>query len=46
VRSSQAAGSGRLAPRQAVLAQAAAFTLLNPHVYLDTVLLVGTMGAQ
>lgn len=29
-----------------VIAQAAAFTLLNPHVYLDTVLLVGSMGAQ
>jgi L-lysine exporter family protein LysE/ArgO len=29
-----------------VLAQAAAFTLLNPHVYLDTVLLVGSMGVQ
>ena len=31
---------------QAALWQAAAFTLLNPHVYLDTVLLVGSMGAQ
>lgn len=30
----------------AVPAQAAAFTLLNPHVYLDTVLLVGSIGAQ
>lgn len=30
----------------AMLAQAAAFTLLNPHVYLDTVLLVGSIGAQ
>lgn len=29
-----------------VLAQAAGFTLLNPHVYLDTVLLVGSIGAQ
>jgi len=29
-----------------VLMQAAAFTLLNPHVYLDTVLLVGSIGAQ
>jgi L-lysine exporter family protein LysE/ArgO len=28
------------------LAQAAGFTLLNPHVYLDTVLLVGSVGAQ
>jgi len=32
--------------RGAAVAQAAAFTLLNPHVYLDTVLLVGGMGAQ
>jgi L-lysine exporter family protein LysE/ArgO len=32
--------------RSAVLAQAAAFTLLNPHVYLDTVLLLGSIGAQ
>ena len=31
---------------RSVLAQAAAFTLLNPHVYLDTVLLVGSIGAQ
>lgn len=30
----------------AALAQCAAFTLLNPHVYLDTVLLVGSVGAQ
>jgi L-lysine exporter family protein LysE/ArgO len=30
----------------AALAQAVAFTLLNPHVYLDTVLLVGSIGAQ
>lgn len=32
--------------RAAAIAQAAAFTLLNPHVYLDTVLLVGSIGAQ
>jgi L-lysine exporter family protein LysE/ArgO len=32
--------------RRAAVAQAAAFTLLNPHVYLDTVLLVGSIGAQ
>lgn len=38
-------GSARL-DRGAAVAQAAAFTLLNPHVYLDTVLLVGSMGAQ
>lgn len=30
----------------AAVTQAAAFTLLNPHVYLDTVLLVGSIGAQ
>jgi L-lysine exporter family protein LysE/ArgO len=40
-----ASGSTRM-KRGAVLAQAAAFTLLNPHVYLDTVLLVGSIGAQ
>ena len=28
------------------LAQTAAFTLLNPHVYLDTVVLVGAVGSQ
>lgn len=32
--------------RRAAVAQAAAFTLLNPHVYLDTVMLVGSIGAQ
>ena len=37
--------SGRLS-RKAVIAQAAAFTFLNPHVYLDTVLLIGSVGAQ
>lgn len=40
-----AAGQASLG-RGAALAQAAAFTLLNPHVYLDTVLLVGSIGAQ
>jgi L-lysine exporter family protein LysE/ArgO len=39
------AGSERL-PLRRVLAQAAGFTFLNPHVYLDTVLLVGTIGAR
>jgi len=37
---------GQGVSRGAALAQAAAFTLLNPHVYLDTVLLVGSIGAQ
>jgi len=32
--------------RAQALAQVAAFTLLNPHVYLDTVVLVGSVGAQ
>jgi L-lysine exporter family protein LysE/ArgO len=42
----QAAEGGVSLARGAALAQAAAFTLLNPHVYLDTVLLVGSIGAQ
>jgi len=31
---------------RAALAQAAGFTLLNPHVYLDTVLLMGSIGTR
>lgn len=42
----EAARAGSAGSRTAALAQAAAFTLLNPHVYLDTVLLVGAVGAQ
>jgi L-lysine exporter family protein LysE/ArgO len=38
-------GSERLSLRK-VLSQAAGFTFLNPHVYLDTVLLMGTVGAR
>jgi len=30
----------------AALTQVAGFTLLNPHVYLDTVLLMGSVGAR
>lgn len=30
----------------AAFSQAAALSLLNPHVYLDTVLLIGSVGAQ
>jgi L-lysine exporter family protein LysE/ArgO len=41
----QAAADARMSLRTAV-AQAAAFTLLNPHVYLDTVLLMGSIGAR
>ncbi len=41
------AGAGaQTESRRAVLAQTLAFTLLNPHVYLDTLLLVGSTGAQ
>ena len=40
-----AGGQPRLSRRAAVV-QLAGFTLLNPHVYLDTVLLVGSVGAQ
>jgi len=43
LRAEESGTSVRLA---GVMAQAAAFTLLNPHVYLDTVLLVGSIGAQ
>ncbi|MFJ1258495.1 LysE/ArgO family amino acid transporter [Cupriavidus sp. CuC1] len=42
----KASEGGEDLSRGAALAQAAAFTLLNPHVYLDTVLLVGSIGAQ
>jgi L-lysine exporter family protein LysE/ArgO len=35
------AGQGAGLPLKAALAQCAAFTWLNPHVYLDTVVLVG-----
>jgi L-lysine exporter family protein LysE/ArgO len=40
------ASMGHGLSRGAALVQAAAFTLLNPHVYLDAVLLVGSIGAQ
>ena len=42
----QAAEGGAGLGLGAAMAQAAAFTLLNPHVYLDTVLLVGSIGAH
>ncbi|MDR6855524.1 LysE family transporter [Variovorax guangxiensis] len=41
-----ARAGGSASPLPRVLAQTAAFTLLNPHVYVDTVLLVGAVGAQ
>jgi L-lysine exporter family protein LysE/ArgO len=37
---------GRGQSRRETLLALAGFTLLNPHVYLDTVLLVGSVGAQ
>ncbi len=36
---------GAIGSRRATLAALLAFTFLNPHVYLDTVLLLGTIGA-
>lgn len=36
----------RTKPARQVAAETLAVTLLNPHVYLDTVLLVGAVGAQ
>lgn len=40
-----ASGEGALSLGGAI-AQAAGFTLLNPHVYLDTVLLMGSFGTR
>ncbi len=40
------AASGTRVSLRGAVAQAAAFTFLNPHVYLDTVLLVGSIGAR
>lgn len=44
----QALHAADSAPRslRAVLLAALAVTLLNPHVYLDTVVLIGSLGAQ
>jgi L-lysine exporter family protein LysE/ArgO len=39
------AGAGDGLTRRAALAATLGFTLLNPHVYLDTVMLVGAVGA-
>ena len=39
-----AAASGGGSTRRSVVARAAALTWLNPHVYLDTVLLLGTVA--
>ncbi|WP_263142445.1 LysE/ArgO family amino acid transporter [Pseudomonas sp. RIT-PI-AD] len=40
------AGESRSHSRTAVLLSTLAITLLNPHVYLDTVLLIGSLGVQ
>ena len=40
------AGKGGQGSLKAALATCLAFTFLNPHVYLDTVLLVGSLSAQ
>ena len=37
--------AGRALPLRAALGRAAGFTLLNPHVYFDTVLLMGSVSA-
>lgn len=42
----QAADGGPGLSWGAAMAQLAAFTFLNPHVYLDTVMLMGSIGAQ
>ena len=41
------AGDNQTAPdRSTVIAAMLAFSLLNPHVYLDTVVLLGSIGGQ
>jgi L-lysine exporter family protein LysE/ArgO len=42
----QVAGGTEPVSLRIAMAQAAGFTLLNPHVYLDTVLLMGSIGAR
>lgn len=42
----QAAAHGTPASASRVLAQVLSISLLNPHVYLDTVVLVGAVGAK
>ena len=42
----EVAGDAQRLPLRAALAQVAGFTFLNPHVYLDTVLLMGSIGAR
>jgi L-lysine exporter family protein LysE/ArgO len=42
----QAAANGHALSLKATLAACAAFTFLNPHVYLDTVVLLGSISGQ
>ncbi len=42
----QAGAAGPPLRRRDALLQCSAFTFLNPHVYLDTVVLIGSVGAQ
>ena len=42
----KASHGGQALSHMTALSQVAAFTLLNPHVYLDTLVLVGSVGAQ
>jgi L-lysine exporter family protein LysE/ArgO len=45
-RSLSAAAAGGACSARGVLLQTLAVSLLNPHVYLDTVLLIGSVGVQ
>jgi L-lysine exporter family protein LysE/ArgO len=42
----QAGQEGERRSLRSIMAQAAGFTFLNPHVYLDTILLLGSIGAR
>lgn len=42
----RSAASGTAVSLRSAMMQVAGFTLLNPHVYLDTVLLMGSIGAR
>ena len=42
----QTSSAGQAAPVGRVVAQVLSLSLLNPHVYLDTVVLVGAVGAK
>jgi L-lysine exporter family protein LysE/ArgO len=45
-RTLQAREGAEPATLRSILTQAAGFTFLNPHVYLDTLLLLGSIGAR